>query len=135
MDNTATARRVYELISAHDIDGFVGLLGEDFVEHEELPGFPQSREGVRQFFAAQLAGFPDMAMTPQDVIDGGDKVVIRAVFTGTHTGAFMGMPPTGRAVTVPLIDIMGFGDDGRIHAHWGVFDAMSMMEQLGGAPG
>lgn len=135
MDHTATARRIYELISAHDLDGFIGVMADDFVEHEELPGFPQTPEGVRAFFEAQLAGFPDMAMTPEDIIDGGDKVVIRAVFTGTHRGEFLGMPPSGRRVEVPLIDIMAFGDDGLVHEHWGLFDAMSMMQQLGAAPG
>ena len=81
----------------------------------------------------QIAAFPDLAMTPEDVVDGGDKVVARVRFTGTHQGDFMGMPATGRAVDVQLIDIMRFADDGLVHEHWGVFDAMAMMHQLGAA--
>ena len=135
MDRTATARRLYELLSAHDIDGFGALLADDFVEHEELPtGGAPDREGVRAFFGAQLAGFPDMAMVADDVIDGGDKIVVRGRFTGTNTGEFMGMPPTGRSVDVPLIDILAVGDDGLVHEHWGVFDAAGLMQQLGMGP-
>lgn len=73
-------------------------------------------------------------MTPQDVIDGGDTVVARVRFTGTHEGGFMGMPATGRTVDVQLIDIMRFADDGLVDEHWGVFDAMALMEQLGTVP-
>jgi len=64
----------------------------------------------------------------------GDKVVVRVRLTGTNQGAFMGMPATGKRVNVQLIDIMRFGDDGLAHEHWGVMDALAMMQQLGAVP-
>ncbi len=131
MDNVATLRRAYDLINAHDIDAFGEILADDFVEHEELPAGSPTRDGVKDFFRMQIAAFSDMAMTVEDVVDGGDTVVARVRFTGTHDGEFMGMPATGRAVDVPVIDIMRFGDDGLVHEHWGLFDAMGMMRQLG----
>ena len=136
MDHVATVRRAYDLINAGDLDAFGELLADDFVEHEELPGGGDpTREGVKDFFRMQIAAFPDLAMTVEDVIDGGDKVVARVRFTGTNEGEFMGMPATGKTVDVQLIDIMRFGDDGLVHEHWGVFDAMAMMQQLGAVPG
>ncbi len=129
MDHTATLRRLYDLINAHDIDAFGELLADDFVEHEELPD--ATREGVKAFFRMQIAAFPDLAMTVEDIVDGGAKVVARVRFTGTHTADFMGIPATGRAVDVNVIDIMRFADDGLVHEHWGVFDQMTMMHQLG----
>jgi steroid delta-isomerase-like uncharacterized protein len=131
MDHEATLRRLYDLINAHDIDAFGALLADDFVEHEELPAGGPTREGVQDFFRMQIAAFPDLAMTVEDVVDGGDKLVARVRFTGTHEGEFMGMPPTGRTVDVNVIDILRFADDGLVHEHWGVFDAMAMMQQLG----
>ena len=131
MDHAATLRRAYDLINAHDIDAFGELLADDFVEHEELPAAGPTREGVKDFFRMQIAAFPDLTMTVEDVVDGGDKLAARVRLTGTHEGEFMGMPATGRSVDVPLIDIMRFADDGLVHEHWGVFDAMAMMEQLG----
>jgi steroid delta-isomerase-like uncharacterized protein len=130
MDHTPALRRMYELLSAHDVDGFGELLADDFVEHEELPVGPPTRDGVKAFFRMYIAAFPDLTMVVEDVIDGGDKVVARVQFRGTQTGDFMGMPATGTAVDVALIDIMRFGDDGLVHEHWGVFDAMGMMRQL-----
>ena len=135
MDHTATVRRAYDLINAGDIDGFGELLADDFVEHEELPVGAPTREGVKDFFRMEIAAFPDLTMTVEDIVDGGDKVVARVRFTGTHQGELMGMPPTGKSVNVQVIDIMRFADDGLVHEHWGVFDAMGMMQQLGAIGG
>jgi predicted ester cyclase len=46
----------------------------------------------------------------------------------------MGMPATGKRIDVRLIDILRFGDDGLAHEHWGVMDALAMMQQLGAVP-
>ncbi len=134
MDHAATMRRMYELISAGDIDGFGDLVAEDFVEHEVTPGLEPTREGVKQFFHMYRAAFPDLGMEPQDILVSGDKVVARVRGTGTHQGEFMGMPATGKSVDVQLIDIIRFGDDGLAREHWDVFDALSMMQQLGAIP-
>lgn len=134
MDHTVTLRRMYERINAHDVDGFSELLAEDFVEHEETPGLAPTKDGVRQFFAMQFAAFPDLRMEPDDVLPSGDKVVARVTYRGTNQGDFLGMPATGKSVEVQLIDIIRFGDDGLAHEHWGVLDALSMMQQLGAVP-
>jgi len=139
MDHAATLRRVYEAISAGDLDRFGEVLADDFVEHEETPGLAPTKEGVLEFFELYRAAFPDLQFHVEDMLASGDKVVARARVTGTHEGEFMGVPPTGRSIDVQLIDIIRFGDDGLAHEHWGVFDALAMMQQLGvvpeGAPG
>jgi steroid delta-isomerase-like uncharacterized protein len=134
MDHAATMRRVYELLSAGDIDGFGDLIADDFVEHEETPGLERSKEGVKQLFRMYRAAFPDLRMDAEDILASGDKVVARVRATGTHEGEFMGMPATGKSVDIEMIDIIRFGDDGLAHEHWGVFDAMAMMQQLGAIP-
>ena len=134
MDHTSTMRRAYEMINAGSIDGFGALLADDFVEHEETPGLAPTKDGVMEFFRLYVAAFPDLRFNVEDVLPSGDKVVVRARATGTHQGDFMGMPPTGRSMDVPLIDIIRFGDDGLAHEHWGVFDVMTMMQQLGVVP-
>ena len=134
MDHAAAMKRLYERINAGDIDGFGELLAEDFVEHEELPGLEPGKEGVKQLFHMYRAAFPDLRMEPQDVLVSGDKAVARVRATGTHQGEFLGMPATGRSVDVQLIDITRFGDDGLAREHWGVLDALALMQQLGAIP-
>jgi steroid delta-isomerase-like uncharacterized protein len=122
---------MYDLISAGDVDGFGDLLADDFVEHEVSPGLEPTKEGIKAFFRTYISAFPDLRLDAQDVLVSGDKVVARARATGTHQGEFMGMPATGKSVDVELIDILRFGDDGLVHEHWGLFDALGMMQQLG----
>jgi steroid delta-isomerase-like uncharacterized protein len=131
MDHSTTQRRLYELLSAGDIDGFGALLADDFVEHEETPGLAPTKDGVLQFFRMYRAAFPDLRMDPEDVVAGGDKVVARVRATGTHEGELMGMPATGKSIDVQLIDIMRFDEDGFVAEHWGVVDMLAMMQQLG----
>ena len=135
MDHATTMRRMYELISAGQIDEFAELLADDFVEHEETPGLEPTKDGVTQLFRMYRAAFPDLRMEPEDILVSGDKAVARVRATGTHQGELMGIPPTGRSVDIQLIDITRFGDDGRAIEHWGVSDTMAMMQQLGVAPG
>ena len=134
MHDAATMRRLYELISAGDIDGFGEHVADEFVEHEEIPGFEPSKEGVKLMFHMYRAAFPDFRMEAEDVLVSGDKVVARARATGTHQGEFMGMPATGKSFDVQVIDIIRFGEDGLAREHWGIFDALAMMQQLGAIP-
>jgi steroid delta-isomerase-like uncharacterized protein len=131
MDHEATMRRFYEFLSAHDVDGFGDLLADDLIEHEAFPGFPPTKEGVKDIFRMYFAAFPDLHFDVQDVLSDGDKVVARARCSGTNDGEFMGMPATGKRFEVEEIDIVRFGEDGLAHEHWGVFDAMNMMQQIG----
>jgi len=134
MDISAATRRAYDLLNAGDIDGFGGLLADDFVEHEETPGLAPNKEGVLEFFRMYRAAFPDLQMSAEEVLVGGDKTVTRARVSGTHQGEMMGIPATGKSIDVKLIDIMQFNDAGLICEHWGLSDMLSMMQQLGVVP-
>ena len=134
MDHTKSIQTLYDLINAGDIDGFDRQLANDFVEHEEIPGIPPTKDGVVQYFRIMLAAFPDLRMDVKDAFASGDKAVARLQISGTHQGEFMGIPATGKPVSVNLIDITRFGDDGLAHEHWGVADQLAMMQQLGVIP-
>jgi len=135
MERVAAMRRLYELVNAGDIDGFGDQLADGFVEHDAVPGMEPTKEGVKQLFRVYRASLPDLRMEVEEVLPSGEKVVGRIRATGTHTGEpFMGLPASGKSVDVQLIDITRFDDDGLAHEHWGVFDALSMMQQLGAIP-
>ena len=134
MHHAATMRRTYELISAGDVAGFGDLVADDFVDHQGQPGYPPTKEGTLDFFQALARTFPDLSMVVEDLLAEGDRTVARVRMTGTHQGADLGIPPTGAAVDVQLIDIMRFDAAGRVREHWGVADMLSLMQQLGVVP-
>ena len=134
MDHDVATHSVFDRINAGDIEGFGALLADDFVEHEETPGVPPTKEGAQQFFRMLRTACPDLRMDPEDVIASGDKAVARVKVTGTQQGDLMGIPPTGKHFEVQAIDIMKFDDAGLVCEHWGVMDVMSLMQQVGVVP-
>ncbi len=109
------------------------FFGPDFVDHFAMPGFPAGLEGVKARHAALFAAFPDIQSTVEDMIAEGDKVVARLTMRGTHKGEFLGIPATGKQLTVSAIDIMRIVDD-KIVEHWVEVDMLGMMQQLGVIP-
>ena len=133
-DNKALNRRfVEEVINQGNTDAIDELIDPGVVDHAAPPGFPTGREGAKQFAAMMRSAFPDLHQTIEDMIAEGDKVVMRSTWSGTHEGEFMGIPATGRQVTVSAIDITRVAD-GRLVEHWEQFDALGLMQQLGVVP-
>ncbi len=107
------------------------LIADDFVEHEDLPGLPATRAGVRQLFEMFHAGFSDATFAVDELIAEGDKVSIRGHLTGAHRAEFMGVPASGRTIDVLVFDVFRI-DGGKVVEHWGLMDAGTMMAQLTG---
>ncbi len=126
-------RYVEEVINQGNLDAIDELCDPGVVDYAAPRGFSAGREGAKQFPTMTRSAFPDLRFTIEDMIAGGDKVVVRGVWSGTHEGAFMGIPATGRRVTVTQIDITRVAD-GRMVEHWGQFDALGLMQQLGVVP-
>jgi steroid delta-isomerase-like uncharacterized protein len=133
-ENRAVLTRLYDAVNKHSLDGFDDLVDDSFVEHEELPGLPPGKEGVKAFFSMLFGVFPDMQMIPDLMVAEGDITAAFVTVTGTHGGDFLGMPATGKSVSVHISDWMRI-QDGKVVEHWGVMDMASLMQQLGaGAP-
>ena len=128
--NKAQVRRVIEEIYNRGDLGVVDeVAASNLVIHassQEIHG----REGAKQYVAALRAGFPDLHLTVEDQIAEGDMVVTRWTARGTHTGAFEGIPPTGRKVRVAGADIDRI-IDGKTVECWAHVDQLGLMQQLG----
>ena len=127
-------RRFYdEVINGGKLETIDELLAPDFVERQEFPGIPPTREGVKQFFAGWWEAFPDTKATIELLIVQGDLGAVYGTWRGTHRGEFMGMPATNKQFEVPSADFARFRGDVCVE-HWGVFDSGLMMQQLGVIP-
>ena len=133
-ENKAVARRIVEEIwNNKNLAAIDELIAADYQDHTLPPGLPPGREGVKAFIGMYLNAFPDVKITVEDMIAEGDKVATRWSANGTHTGELMGIPATGKRVTVTGLDITRFSG-GKSVEFWGQFDQMGMMQQLGVIP-
>ncbi len=122
-------RFVDEVQCQHNLAALDKLLGADFVDYSGSPDL-RGPEASRQFFTMMFAAFPDTHFTVRQQIAEGDKVLTYKTFHGTHRGPFMGIPATGKAVTIDVMDILTVRD-GKIAEHWTVSDILGMLQQLG----
>jgi predicted ester cyclase len=133
-DNKVLVRRfVDEVQSAGNIDLIDEICSPEFVNHSAPPGIPADCEGIKIVTAMFRRAFPDSYFTVEDMVAEGDKVATRKTFHGTHEGEFMGIPPSGRSVSMGLMDIVRIFE-GRVVEHWSMGDTLGMMQQLGVIP-
>lgn len=128
--NVAATRRLYDAINAGNIGILEEVLADDVIEHEEIPGVPPTKAGVIEFFRATVDAFPDFKMDIRDIAAAGDKVWVLLTMSGTQRGEYLGVPASGKTMSVPLVDILRFRN-GKVIEHWGVQDSGKMLEQLG----
>jgi steroid delta-isomerase-like uncharacterized protein len=133
-ENKATAQRFFdEVVSQGKVEVIDELCSPDLIDHETPPGMPGGREGVKQFFTALRQALPDLQAEVHDLIGEGDKVVVRSTMRGTHQAEFLGIPPSGGQVEIPVIDVVRVAD-GQAVEHWGVSDLSALVPQSEGAP-
>lgn len=132
MSNADTMRRIFSLMDEKDFASIRELLAPGFSAF--FGGNPQMDPdewaGMGQMF---YAAFPDGKHTIHEIFEAGDHVFHRGSFSGTHTGDFMGLPPTGKEITITEMTFDRFAD-GKLVEHRGEADVIGLMQQLGAIP-
>ena len=133
VDLKAQYAKMLAAMNAKDFAAAEPFFTPDIVNRTPLPGEPPGVEGFRYRMGALAAGFPDFRFTTEDAVVEGDRIATRGVLTGTNTGPFMGLPPTGKPVRASYIDVIRCVD-GKAAEHWVQLDVLGLMQQLGHAP-
>ena len=131
--NLTLVRRFLDGINRHNLDVLDEVCAPNYVAHFPGTPGPLTRDTIKPVWAQFFAAFPDLTHAPEDIFGDGDRVVVRMTIAGTHAGAFMGMPPTGRAVAIGSINFLRCAD-GQIVEQWIDYDGLGMLQQLGVTP-
>jgi predicted ester cyclase len=128
--NKALVLQFYKAFDDRKIEQAFELLAPNFVAH--LAGVPESldEDGFRQFGMSFYSAFSQGQHIFDEVVVSGDRVVTCGTFTATHLGAFQGLPPTGKQISLSIMHIDRV-ENGKIVEHWGQGDALGLMQQLG----
>jgi predicted ester cyclase len=87
-------------------------------------------EGLKALIRQWRTGFPDAVQRVEDIYAVGDKVTVRLTWEGTHLGEFMGVPATGKPVSVETIGIDRVVD-GKVVEGWGQLDMLGLLTTIG----
>lgn len=129
-ENKEIVRRYQDIYNSNELDRLAEVVSEGLLTPKIMPGIPPGMEGAKAAHHLMLAGFPDYHTAIDELIAEGDKVAARITMSGTHTGSFMGVPPTGRFISFTGIYIARIAN-GKIVEHWGEEDGVSLLQQLG----
>jgi len=128
--NEAVIDRVLVLIDERNLDEAFELYALDYIYHGPA-GDLGGRDGIRGLWEVFLAGFPDLHSTVLDTISEGNKVVLRWRIDGTHTGDFLGVPPSGNKIALDVTEIFRV-ENGQLVEAWDQWDRLGLMQQIGG---
>src|SRR5690242_3768344 len=123
-DNKNLIRRAFEAQNRGDDEAMLQYCDPDIVFHE--PGLPaplRGHEAFRQLLAMYRSGFPDYHFTEEEMVAEGDKVAARWRIDLTHGSEFLGIPATGKKVTISSIDVFRIAN-GKIVEQWVVADTL-----------
>jgi predicted ester cyclase len=130
--NKALVRRYMDQVwNAGNLSVLDELDSPNLKRYMSAAAAPIDAAGQRQRLVGLRTVFPDISITIDDLIAEGDRVTVRMTARGTQKVAFMGIPPTGKPVTVTAIDIIRI-ENGKFVEHWGGPDTMDLVQQLGG---
>jgi steroid delta-isomerase-like uncharacterized protein len=133
-DNKALIRQWVETWNTANVAAVDHQITPTYVRHD--PNMPEIHgpEAEKHLFTMYLTAFPDLRFTIDDLIAAeGDKVVARLTARGTQRGELLGLPPTGKHMTVSMTEIFRISE-GRIAEQWCTVDMLGMMQQLGALP-
>ena len=129
-ENKEIVRRYQEAYNRQDYDALAEIVAPDVLTPNIIPSMPHGLEGAILVHQKTLQGMPDYHTRIDDLIAEGDRVAARVTITGTHTGHFYGIPPTGKRINVSGIYIVRIAN-GKSVEHWGEENGVTVFRQLG----
>lgn len=131
------AAQFAKTLSDHDIEAFAALLSPNYVNHQFSAASPRAPAGLSaktltvNLFQARLKGMANLKVVADKIVVNNDSCAANFIYEGTHTGDYMGVPPTGKNLRFSSCDIFRV-EHGLIVEHWGMGDIAGLMAQLKG---
>jgi predicted ester cyclase len=129
--NKAAVRRLHEVINKRDWLALPGLFATTYVNHNyaEMKG----PAGVKQMFTTLTNAFPDYSEKIEHMVAEGDLVAVSYTLSGTFTGKYGDIAPTGKKFSMPNLVLARFKDGKQVEA-WMYGDSLAWYQQLGISP-
>ena len=130
--NKDVMRRYMAALDARDYAALRSLTADEFTFH----GFGVTLHGpesMEQFQHSFLEAFPDLQFPIDDLLVEGDRCACRYRMWGTHTGAFMGTPATGKRIDITGTCVSRIAD-GKLVESWEDADTLGLLQQINAAP-
>lgn len=132
-DLESIAREYLEAFNRRDWDAYRNVLAPNYTYtggDGAAQNGPEAGIAVAQGFAAAMS---DARIEVKNVHVAGNTAIVEFQGSGTNDGDFMGIPATGKKITMPVCTVLDV-KDGKIVAEREYMDMAHLMQQLGVMP-
>ncbi len=118
--------------NAHDLDGILSTFGSEArYDDEPWNDHRTGRDQVQLYYQQLLATAPDLHIDVRHRYVTDESVILEVTISGTQTGAWRGLPGTGRPFKIPLCGIYTFDEQDRLLGEKIYYDRATVLKQLG----
>ena len=129
-DDAKVIKQFYEAFGQNKPELLDNILAPNWEDLPPNEGQAVGRDAFKPFVGGFHKMFPDLKVVNEDIIDAGDKVIVRSTLSGTQAASFAGFPSKGKPFTIMAIDIHEF-KDGKVIKTWHVENWLGGLFQMG----
>jgi steroid delta-isomerase-like uncharacterized protein len=131
-------RFVGELWNEHRLDVADAIFAKNCVTHQLRSGVPadsvsRGPQVIREHVAGWIASFLDLRFRIDQMLSEGDRVVTQLLMEGTHLGAWLGIPASGKKLQIRMFTVHRVAK-GKIVEDWVLVESLGVFQQLGVVP-
>ena len=131
-------RFVNELWNERHFDVADAIFATNCVTHQLRSGVPvdavpRGPEAIKEHVAGWIASFPDLSFSIEQMLSEGDRVVTQLLMEGTHQGAWLGIPASGKKMQIRMFTIHRVLQS-KIVEDWVLVESLGVFQQLGVVP-
>lgn len=116
--NKANIYKAYDALNKRDWATFASLCTPDYTELSVGPGPVKGIDAAIEVYKQFAAAFPDFMVKIQEIAPvSTNRYLLHVTITGTNTGAFMMLPPTGKHIQFEDADAVDLNADGKCTTH------------------
>ena len=124
----------YANVASGNIEHDREIISKDMIHESLVLGTVKGIDNFLDRVKGFKQSFPDLQFETRTVAESGEFVMVEGVFTGTNNGSMSGpggtMPPTGKSVSLPFVDVWKIQND-KITENRIYYDQLSFLGQLG----
>jgi len=131
-------RFVEELWNQRQFDVAQAIFAKNCVTHQLRSGVsadavPRGPQAIKEHVTSWIASFPDLHFSIEQMLSEGDRVVMQLLMEGTHHGAWLGIPASGRKMQIRMFTVHRVAQ-GKIVEDWVLVESLGFFQQLGVVP-
>ena len=114
-----------------DLDAIDAYFAENMVRKVNSVNLASNKNELTANMQVYFTGFPDLKLEMNNMVSDEKEIYMSWTITGTNTGVFGELPPTGKKIKISGVTRMEFDEEGKIEVEEVYYNELSLLQQMG----